>query len=204
LLILPFWCPNQGLIRTRIAHFSLFMSESGAHSDTDCSFLPFGVRIKGSFGHELLIFAFWCPNQGLIRTRIAHFCLWVSESRAHSDTDCSFLPLGVRIKGSFGHGLLIFAFWCPNQGLIRTRIAHFCLWVCVRIKGSFGHGLLIFAFGCPNQGLIRTRIAHFCLWVSESRAHSDTDCSFCLWVSESRAHSDTDCSFLPLGVRMRP
>jgi hypothetical protein len=129
-------------IRTRIAHFSLLVSESGAHSDTDCSFLPIGVRIKGLIGHELLILAFSCPNQGFIRTRITHFCLFLSESGVHSDTNYSFLPFRVRIRR------------------------------------SFGHVLLIFAFSCPNQGLIRTRFAHFCLFVSESGAHSDTDCSF--------------------------
>jgi hypothetical protein len=127
LLILALCCPNQGLIRTRIAYFSLFVSESGSHSDTDSSFKPYGVRIRVSFGHELLILALCCPNQGLNRTRIAYFSLFVSESGSHSDTDSSFKPYGVRIRVSFGHELLILALCCPNQGLIRTRITHFSL-----------------------------------------------------------------------------
>jgi hypothetical protein len=92
---LAYWCPNQWLIRTRIAYFSLFVSESGSHSDTDSSFKPYGVRIRVSFGHELLILALCCPNQGLIRTRIAYFRLIVSESGSHSDTDSSFKSFGV-------------------------------------------------------------------------------------------------------------
>jgi hypothetical protein len=87
LLFLPFSCQNQGFIRTRIALFNLFVSESGAHSDTDCSFLPFGVRIRGSL-----------------------------------DTDYSLYPFRVRVRGSFGHELLFFSFSCPNQGLELVRI----------------------------------------------------------------------------------
>jgi hypothetical protein len=106
LLILALWCPNQG-VRTRFALFSLLLSESEAHSDTDCSFsllvsesgahsdkvcsfYHFDVRIKGTFGQGLLFLVFSCPNQGLIRTRFALFSLFVSESRAHSDKVCSF------------------------------------------------------------------------------------------------------------------
>jgi hypothetical protein len=129
LLFLDFSCPNQGFIRTRIALFHLFVSESRVHSDTDCSFSPFRVRIKGSFGHGLLFFTFSCPSQGFIRTRVALVHLLVSESGVHSDTDCSFSPFGVRIRGSFGHGLLFLDFSCPNQGFIRTRIAPFNLFV---------------------------------------------------------------------------
>jgi hypothetical protein len=136
LLILAFSCPNQGLIRTRIAYFSLFVSESGSHSDTDSSFKPYGVRIRGSFGHELLILALCCPNQGLIRTRIVYFSLFVSESGSHSDTNSSFKPYGVRIRVSFGHELLILALWCPNQYLIRTRIAPLSLLVSELVSHS--------------------------------------------------------------------
>jgi hypothetical protein len=153
--------------------FSFFLSESGAYSDTVGAFLPFSVRNKGSFGHDWSFPAFSCPNKGLIRTRLVLSCLFLSESRAHSDTIGPFLPFPVRIKGSFGHSWCFLAFSCPNQGLIRTQLMLSCLFLSesrahsdtidpflpfpVRIKGSFGHGWFFLAFLCPNQWDIRTR-----------------------------------------------
>jgi hypothetical protein len=148
-------CPNQGLIRTPFWVSHLFLSESGANSDTFLGFPPIPVRIRASFGHLFEFSTYSCPNQGLIRTPFWVFHLFLSESGPHSDTFLGFPPIPVRIRAPFGHLFGFFSYSCPNQGLIRTPF-----WV--------------FHLFLSESGLNSDTFLGFHLFLSESGLNSDT------------------------------